>query len=284
MEKNNLIIKHANMMLTLNCNLNCKLCSACIPYETSKKVLSLHELKAMMERFFEMTSFVEILDIIGGEPLLYPYLPEFFQALYPYREQFGVVKIVSNGTIVPSEQLIQTVKKYGDKFFYFVDNYGEELSNKIPQIRAILEEAEIAHTIRDYYSENLHCGGWVDFGDVRVRKHSTEGAKTLFAKCAVSSKSQFCFSISDGKMFACTPVRRRLELGYEVSKDEYIDLFDDEVPVEKRRQIIREIYNADYLEACEYCNGMCEDSPRFKPAEQLTKEEMRQIREGKIFR
>lgn len=285
MDENALIIKHANMMLTLiNCNLNCRLCSACISYEIEKKVHSILELKEMLKSFFEMVSFVEILDIIGGEPLLYPYLPEFFNELYPYREQIGLVKIVSNGSIVPKKSLIDAVKGYGDKFFYFVDNYGKELSSQIPQIKKVLEEAGISHKIRDYYSENLHCGGWVDFGDVRIKKHSKEEAKALFARCAVSSKSQFCFSISNGKMFACTPVRRRFELGMDVNREEYIDLMDKEMPVEKKRQMVRKIYNTDCLSACEYCNGMCEESPRFKPAEQLTKEEMKQIREGKIFR
>ena len=62
-----------------------------------------------------------------------------------------------------------------------------------------------------------------------------------------------------------------------MNPDEYIDLSDDSVSCEQNKEKIRKILNGSMLSSCLYCNGMCDDSPRFKPAEQLTFEEIKEI-------
>ena len=64
---------------------------------------------------------------------------------------------------------------------------------------------------------------------------------------------------------------------------EYIDLFDDVLTPEEQQRKIAAIYRKESLAACAYCNGMCEDSPRFPAAQQLNGEELAQTRSGARF-
>ena len=120
----------------------------------------------------------------------------------------------------------------------------------------------------------------MDFGDLTERKHSYEDAVKLYAKCAYPKKLRFCYTITKGKMFPCVTVNQRYQLNLQTDYNEYIDLFDESLTVEQQRKKITDIYNGNYLSACEYCNGLCEDSVRYKPAEQLSIEEYRKIRAG----
>lgn len=271
------------LSVTLACNLNCRLCAAYAPYQRSV-AMDLYILKKTLEQYFSITSFVESFGITGGEPLLYVHMPELFDELLNYLEQIGEIRIFTNGTIIPKIELLNVLAQYGNKFSFLIDNYGEHLSTNIPEICETLENGGIRYEVRDYCSEGVHCGGWVDFGDVREKKHSPESAKELFSKCAFPSKLHFCFTIFNGIMRPCGTIGRRLSLGLDVNSNEYIDLFDEKMTVEDQRRKIMDIYNANCLDTCAYCNGLCEDSVRFKPAEQLSKEELENIRKGIILR
>lgn len=279
-----LVMERVGLSVTLACNLKCKLCAAYSPYQNKKSAIPLADLKEILKRYFKLTDYVEQLGITGGEPMLYPELPELFEEIYTYLEHIGEVRIFTNGTIVPEERLLLVLKKYGKKFSFLIDDYGSHLSTKIPEIVKTLEKAEIAYTVRDYCSESLHCGGWVDFGDVREKKHSREKAQELYSKCAFPNKLHFCFTIYGGIMRPCGPIGRRLSLGLPVNENEYVDLLDERLSEEEQKEKIRNIYHADFFETCAYCNGLCDDSKRFRPAEQLTLEELQEIKRGNSFR
>ena len=81
-------------------------------------------------------------------------------------------------------------------------------------------------------------------------------------------------------MWPCDAVMRRTELGFPCDQSEYIDLLDSTLSIEEQRGKIRAIYAKKSLSACAYCGGLCEDSERFVPGEQLTNEEMQYVRAG----
>lgn len=143
-----------------------------------------------------------------------------------------------------------------------------------------MDNAGLNYDVRDYFSEDMHCGGWVDYGNPAEMKHSLEEAERLYSKCACPQKLKFSFACVDGIMTPCDPVHNRMELGLGVEKREYIDLFDNALNVEEQRAKVMAIYHAKVLPTCAYCNGMCDDSGRYRPGEQLTKDEVRKIREN----
>ena len=81
-------------------------------------------------------------------------------------------------------------------------------------------------------------------------------------------------------MWPCPPARRRRQLGLSDDYSEYINFFDDSLSIEEQQEKIRLIYEKKSLSACAYCSGLCEDSERFIPGEQMTQEELSYIKAG----
>ena len=264
-------MEHATILVTLVCNLRCKLCSAFAPYYTDSKHPAASQNIASLDRFFSLVSYVNKFTICGGEPMTYPYLTEIVDHLNEKHDRIGLLEILTNSTVVPSEQLLESIHRYNGKFRILSDDYGKDLSRNADSVEKAFVQAGISCERRNYTSENPHCGGWVDFGDLTQKKfHSQEEIYKHFEKCAYPNKLGFSFAIGpDGCMFPCGPARRCHKLGSVNNYDDYIDLFDDSLSVESQRQKLIRILNGKCLEACAYCNGMCEDSQRFAPAEQL---------------
>ena len=274
---------HSVTVLTsLRCNLNCKYCNAYVPYLNNKLERSNDKIMEGVERFFNIVDHVEYITVTGGEPFLHKDLPDLLERLLPYKDRFEKLQIITNGTIVPPNEVLDVLKKFGDKFYtFFIDNYGEELSKKIPEIETLLKENDMPYYIRDYCTENAYCGGWVDMGDMYKELHTMEEAQELYEKCA-TPRWGFCSIIADDIWYPCDAVFRRLDLGQKVDPADYIDFTNDTLTIEQQREKFRKIYDGGKcLESCKYCNGICEDSVRIKPAEQLTPEELKKIRAGK---
>ena len=265
------------IITSFRCNLNCKYCGAYAPYLKNKLERSNDEIMKGVERFFKIVDKIDWLTISGGEPLLYKDLPDLLERLLAYTDRFEKLQIITNGTMVPNEAVLCAVKKFGDKFYsFFIDDYGIELSRKIPEITSVLKESNIPYFIRDYCSENAFCGGWVDMGDMYKEQHTWEEAQKLYEKCGVA-QTDFCSIIADEIWYPCDQVFRRLDLGQKVDPNDYIDFMDETLTVEQQREKFKKIWDEKCLETCKYCSGLCKDSVRIKPAEQLTPEEIRKL-------
>ncbi len=275
-------MERATIEITYDCTLKCKLCSNYSPYvPLDQRRYPLQVCTKAIDKFFRIITYVGIFTISGGEPLLHPNLFELLEHLQNYSLNIGEVQVVTNGTLVPSQKILESLKQWGQKAFLIVDNYGAELSTKIKEIDMLLTNENIRHTIRNYTINDPHCGGWVDFGSLtKQTQRSLELAEKLFAKCSVAQNLHFCFPIMGSEMWPCAPARRRAQLGFEADPSEYIDLFDDSLTIEEQREKIRAIYGKKSLTACAYCTGLCEDSVRVVPGVQLTSEEMKYVRAG----
>lgn len=269
---------------TVACDLKCRLCSNYSPYYLDRKHYSIDYLRETLRRYFTVVSYVRKLMITGGEPLLYPALGEFVMELRKYRGQIGTFGIITNGTLLPDETLLTAVTDFGCDFHFLIDNYGPDLSRRAEELDALLTRRNIEHTMHNYRGDSPHCGGFVDFGNLRVKRAVTkEDMRRRFAKCAFPKAFHFCFDLVGGIMFPCNPCRRCKELGIVDDPSEYVDLFDDSLTPEEQREKIAAIYQRDSLAACAYCDGMCEDSPRFPAAQQLEEAELARIRAGASF-
>lgn len=269
MDEKSFVLRRTSLTVSLICNLRCKLCAAYAPYASNREFTSIPKLLEYVRNYFKIVDYVEIFTITGGEPLLYKELPELLDALFKFSDQFGKIEIITNGTIVPCIKLLESIKPYKDKFLRFiVDNYGDKSVSKTGEIRELLTEYNIPFEIREYTSENAYCDGWVDFGSLTEMIHTPAEAEDLFKKCAYPEKLGFCFNIIEGYLIPCPPVYRRWSFGL-ANENEYIDLMDNSLSVDQQRRKIMAMFSAAFLKTCAYCNGLCDDSPRFVPAEQL---------------
>lgn len=279
------VMERITFITTLACTLNCKLCVLDAPYRKTEYNFNLEEQKAVIERYFEVVSYVKTFSVSGGEPLLNPKLPALLRTLKQHMGQIGRVEVITNGTICPSEELLETCQLFEGNISFLVDDYGDKLSTKTDEIRSVLKKANIFCSVRPYRINDSHCGGWVDYGDPRRHKRaSKEAAEKLFSKCAQAQKLKFCFDTFNGVMYPCEAVRRCIWFNVmPEAHNECVNLLDPVLTVEELREKIRNIYETKSLCACAFCKGMCDDSERFMPAEQLTAEEIECVRKGARF-
>lgn len=268
--KNSFQMKRCGIIITYRCNLKCKLCTAYSPYYDTPPHFEYEDLAKSIDKYFDLVSYVGKFTISGGEPMVHKDLAKIVEHTLKYKNQFDFIEIITNGTVIPNSVLMDVVNGYKDKIKFLVDDYGKNLSTKVDEIKELFQANNINYVIRGNNKEDAHCNGWIDFGDFSQKWFSQEEVKMLFNKCALPQKMSFCFTIKKGEIHPCGPSYRCMELKITAkNKNEYVDLFDYSESKEEKQKKIFSIQNAKSLTACAYCNGMCEDSPRFPPAEQL---------------
>lgn len=258
--------------VTLRCNLKCKLCAAHAPYYKKPWHPAMEDLCKQADRFFELISHIGHFSLTGGEPLLRSDLGTLVRRLKRYSNQIGTLELFTNGTIVPNNDIISAFQEYPGPIKFVIDNYGPDLSVHAEDCAALVRE-KLPHAcveLRDYYSEDMHCGGWVDWGVGKVLGRSDEEAHQIFNKCSLPQKLDFVSCVNNGVIYPCPQTRRCIELGYiPADSSEVVDLFDTKFTDEEIKQRIQNRYDLKILRACKFCNGQCDDSERFPPAEQL---------------
>lgn len=249
--------------VTLRCNLKCKLCAEHSPYYKEPYHPLYKELSKQLDTLFQLVENIGKFDITGGEPFLRKDLPEILTYIYSdFREQIGELRVTTNGTLLPTDEFIESARLWGDDIFIIVDNYP--VSDKSEAVFNILKMADIPCEQRDY-SEDLHCDGWVDYGDLTPKNNKKE-ATELFHKCMVP-KLGFFSCMVNGKVFPCARARLLYEKGILTV---CANIFDEKLSNSGKKKRLNDMLGDEVIEACRFCNGLCESSQRFPPAEQLT--------------
>ncbi|GHV28372.1 hypothetical protein FACS1894167_05180 [Synergistales bacterium] len=260
-------LKHVVFVATLRCNLRCKLCSMYITQYEKPYHPTTEQLQSETDAFFRFADYVGRFTITGGEVFLLADFDDWLLYLYDnYFDRMNELRIFTNGTIVPNEQIITVAAKFGSKARIIVDNYGSQLSPRAKEAFDALNGA-VSCELRDYY-ENLHCDGWVNLNDFS-KKHDKTGADELYAKCSMA-KDFICLDYINGKISLCAFARRAVELGVLDAPEEQIDLHDEATSIEEKREVFLEWERKKGFTACMYCDGRHGDSERFMPAEQIS--------------
>lgn len=267
-------IQHVAYAITLNCTLKCRRCSMLSPYLKGSYNPSFETLKHSTEALFRFADKVEFINITGGEPLLRE-ADSMLANLLDYLSGLPIdklekIRIYTSGTIVPSDKFCEEIVRIASKktFWFEIDDYGKH-SVKLSELTAKLEFYKIKYNVRDY-SKNLYFDGWVDFRHTNDKKRNGKSAKELYEKCACSGISGIGFI--NGVIVACPATYVRYMCG-EIDSDhaEVIDLLRDKGSKEKWT----DLSNSAFFESCIYCpSGICKNSKRYMPAEQVTKEEI----------
>lgn len=271
MKQNPIHIHQCALIISLRCTLKCKLCLVFAPYYDNPKDYRLEEVNKSVDIFFSLIDSCGTLNIQGGEPLLHKHLPEIIARIVAYKQQIGKILLTTNGTLLPSVHLIETLRENRGCLQVNISDYGPKLSKKVPELVEILKNADIPYRIINYNSGDIHFGGWLDFTD-HTYKHHTEEALIDNAKdCGYRQGGNLAIRL--GELYFCYRVARRVELGVIPKNDlSCINMYGSK-SVDEKRQNIRDIVNAPYTPACAYCVGKRSDAKHYPPAIQLTKEE-----------
>lgn len=265
---NRLHLTNTTLVITLKCNLKCKLCAVSAPYYTDINHYELDDLVATITKYFETVDFVDKFTINGGEPFIHPNLNEIMQEAIKHIEKVGILEIITNGTIVPNNQLLMTLKS-SPKIDILVDNYGNALSKKVNEIISLFDDNEIKYRHRKYYGDDAHFGGWVNLHNVKYKNRTDEETAELYSKCAYPGPFN-SFAIFKNEAYICgVYLRTKTKNIIEDDPSEYVDFSDNTLTRNELRKKIRDFHNRKFVSSCRYCDGFCNDSKRYTPAEQL---------------
>lgn len=254
-----------SLMVTEYCSLNCKLCLAYVPYYKEKRSLTLDEAKIILKNYFDMIDTVEKFSITGGEPLINPQINDIIKELLIYEKQITKeIIIITNGTIVLSEELLEILKS-NVKIKVIVNNYGAISKNAFLD-KELLIKSNIKYIF--YTEENRY--GWIDCRDHSLKHFTDVDRDNQASQCAFWIGKKYV--INRRKMYTCTRSAYRIqEKLIPFSEYDYIDLLEDDKLL--RREKLNYLANLKSSVSCAYCEGLTEKTPKYKAAEQLVRGE-----------
>lgn len=255
---------------TYCCTLKCRLCCAGVPQLPSPlPYYTYEELTSDISRFFELVDAVDIFTISGGEPLLHKRIADIVGYVRAFRDRIGRLELITNGTLLPSEELLLNMKEAGGRVL--LDDYGPALSIKAEEFEQML----IAHGVkyeRRYQGtteKGAHCGGWIDCTTYLEEERTEKELKRRADKC-IQIHELRCNPSMDGKLYPCPNQATWTKNGKLPDEPAYyLDLRDNVTPLEEQRKRASEYIKIPYLPACKHCNGYFDDAKRYVPAEQI---------------
>lgn len=251
---NKLILDRVEIFLTSCCTLNCEKCIAYIPFFQTKYHEPLEKLKRDIDILInhkdgiaQHVDYIRKLKLLGGESLLYPYLPEYIAYIRKtYPRNIGQIRIGTNGTILPSPEIIACAREYD--VIFDISDYGPAVNDKcrIHEVADILMPHDITYEIKRTGES------WFDTGipNNPLDLTSEEEISVHFHKCAM-----FCRNFHDGKLFFCCNNFAAVKSGlHPENSNDYLDFHD---PINKQKILEYEIgfSTLGYTTLCSKCRG-----------------------------
>lgn len=245
-EKNKSIVApFISMQFTTVCNLRCRGCVACNPQIKKPHYFGASYFESNLKSLFNNIDFADRLDVCGGEPFIGNKMIEILQLFKPYRNRINKLSTVTNGTVIPSDDLCKALSDI--RMVVKLDDYSDVIREKtfINEIIAKFNQFHVLYEVNKV--EKWIYLGWED------NKPSTDiVAKELFEKCNNMRKS-----IHNQKLFVCDYAGYANEANViNCEKDDYIDLVN--VGGMSKSEMLEFLlgYNVKgYCAACKYCNG-----------------------------
>lgn len=272
-----LFYKKANLIdrllftLTEKCTLKCKNCDAYIPYHCHPKQFSYEDIIHSYNTILNVCGYVESIDLFGGEPLLHPELDLIMKYLIS-DDRCARITIISNGTIVPNQKVIDCLKD--DKCVFRISDYGK-LSKKKDEIICLLEKEQIKYEITNHpYWDEIPRIAYQDETEEELNlKFATCTASALYIKGNIVSYCTFLSGLygieSDKEMFP----------NFEAN---IVNLDGGEDSERELMNYIKNLHERKAIDACRYCPGshciqfgervpVAEQAEGFLPVSQLYK-------------
>lgn len=241
----------AQITLTERCTLKCRKCAhACYAIDASAQDMMLEEVYRSADIFFSKVDYIREFVLIGGEPLLYKEIEKVITYIgEKYRNRMSIFCITTNGTIVPSKEILEVCKK--QDVLFRISNYSAQLPRlKKAHYKLVekLKEWNISYILGE---EDLL---WRDYGFEYVN-HGVNNANLIevFDKCKT-----ICREIRGNRFYYCVMARSVTEnLKYNVGEFDYLDLeaLDSELYQKEILEFNLGYSEKGYLDMCQFCHG-----------------------------
>lgn len=244
------------------CNLRCKGCLNFTNYITNFTFKPLEKLKEEIDLYFDCITYTGLFFISGGEPMLYSQLPELIEYIdTKYSNRMYELGIVTNGTIMPSQDIISVLKK--TRIRITVDDYREALPNMRDKITEIINVYEGLNK-----GENLLVRSYDEWISLFPHALETIGEDELikkYDKCHCPWQEY-----KDGMLYSCNYASFAANAGIvdtDINNETY-SLYKN-----KNKKELMEFRlgftEKGYVEFCKKCAGYMDINPyKIKAAEQ----------------
>lgn len=262
--KKKVCLMEVHSTITSRCTLKCKHCNMLMPYYKEHVDYTAKDILEDLELLFRHVDYIVAYRILGGEPLINNELEDMIKQIGDrYGDRIGNIGIITNGTLLPDEKLIETSKKYNVKFDF--SDYTDVVDYK----KRFDESVKIVSDAGLRYSVNRSLR-WCDFGfPVNNRMYDFDKVREHMLSCG-----PIFHGLNDGRYYYC-------HVSWSADKakllknvpDDYVDLRklgDDD----SAKEAILEHSNGNmakgFVKLCKICGGCGNDNTEFvKAAEQM---------------
>ena len=245
--------EYLEIPITTKCSLRCKNCSNIIPYYKCRGDYDKSILIRSIKIFLKCINNIVYIRILGGEPFLSDNLKSVILLLLKSRK-VQRIEIVTNGTIVIRDRkLIKLLQN--SKIVVCISKYSCVDSSKFIDV---LVDNSINYRIDDMKY-------WMDYCKPIRRERSERELRRQFSKCR-----HICHSLVNGQVHLCPRSSHGTDLGIiKNNGEDYLDLLDNSMSVDEKRDKLNKLLSRKYIEACRYCIYGTRESRRIKVAEQM---------------
>ena len=249
--RNQVVMSESYITITSRYTFCCKNCDQLMPYYTQKThwERDVVEIEETMDAFFSKADYLVSFFIVGGEPLLHSGLTEILRRVCKkYSNKIGYIQVITNGSIVPKQDLLEVIKLYGIDIRLSDYTCSIPYDKKLNEVKEVLEEKGIVYSMSKYEK-------WYDIGipgQEAEQFETEEEVKQHAVDCAP------CHVIAEKRFYYCGSYYNSVRCGFvEETEDGYIDLTVETTTDAKRRLLEYSRGNVDkgYLKVCNRCFG-----------------------------
>lgn len=236
------VLKQFELILTNRCTLRCKKCAAGIQYFSKPRDLELDRIIKDYNRAIEIIDWVDRIVLIGGEPFLFSGLNLVIEAMMANTltlEKTSGVTIITNGTIVPNQELLKTISK--NKISVWISNY----KNKSPKVGELIEQLrkeKIEFAI-------MNVDRWSDVIQL-VQRDTIQDKQILLDRRKTDCVTR-CRTVANGRFYLCSLLKSMDFMNFTpYDKTNYVDIYGDDA-----KERIIEMLNIDnpLPNNCSFC-------------------------------
>ncbi len=238
--KNELHIPQIEFCITTRCSLKCKDCWALIPMldKAKRTDTSFAYFKEQLDKLLAVSDSIQLLTILGGEPLLCSELPQMLEYAAS-KDKIRMIKLITNGTILPQSNVLDVLATYKTRIFVYMSNYSDN-----PELTGVLKQDAIkallaAHGVRLQKPENW---AWMREKFFTENPQNNDMLEQKFLECERTK----CNAIMNDRIDICSKATVARELG--ICEDDSVNLNSSDL-----RNDLIEFYQKPCMNACKYC-------------------------------
>ncbi|MCZ9940318.1 hypothetical protein OFR41_13640 [Brachyspira hyodysenteriae] len=192
---------------------------------------------------------------LGGEPFIYKELLQLLEYISKYKKHIGEVSIVTNGTILPNNDILNIVKENDIHIQISNYNVSENYISKLKKLESILITNGINYNINNHLS-------WKDFVFPRKGFHlESDNIIKHMLNCNPVFKG-----VTESRFYFCHIVWSAVKSGLiKHNSNDSIDISQKLNDNEKLNllKFSLGLFDAKYISLCEFCAGCGTDNKLF---------------------